>query len=153
MASIDYVLQLLNITGYQDAIAFATLPGVETLKYSPFHGFCFFKEIFSFFLNLISDMISPWLVLLFHYKKINMLISFTQINSFSCFFWKILNNSIGFITPIIKKWSIRIKSLVATLALLMFHVPLDLPQDCSDQSCKEIMKVADRYSGITIFTI
>ena len=34
-----------------------TLSGVETLKYSPFHGFCFSNEIFSFF-NLVTFSVS-----------------------------------------------------------------------------------------------
>ena len=40
---------------YQLAIiVFATLSGVETLKYTSFHEICFFKEIFRFF-DLVSD--------------------------------------------------------------------------------------------------
>ena len=35
----------------------ATLSGVETLKYTPFHGICFFVEIFSFF-NLVTFLVS-----------------------------------------------------------------------------------------------
>ena len=31
-------------------IVSTTLPGDETLKYPPFHGICFFDEIFSSFL-------------------------------------------------------------------------------------------------------
>ena len=49
----------------------------------------------------------------FSAQKINKIASFTQINSFSCFFRKVLNNSPGFITPVLKKWRNRIKTLVA----------------------------------------
>ena len=38
-------------------IVSATLSGIETLKYPPFHGICLFVEIFSFF-NLVSDFFS-----------------------------------------------------------------------------------------------
>ena len=38
-------------------IVCATLSGLETLKYPPFHGICFFDEIFSFF-NLVSYFFS-----------------------------------------------------------------------------------------------
>ena len=38
-------------------IVSATLLGVETLKYLPFHGIGFFDEIFSFF-NLVRDFFS-----------------------------------------------------------------------------------------------
>ena len=40
-------------------IVSATLTGVETLKYPPFHGICFFVETFSFF-SLVSDFFSNW---------------------------------------------------------------------------------------------
>ena len=40
-------------------IVSATLLEVETLKYPPFHGICFFVEIFSFF-SLVSDFFSEW---------------------------------------------------------------------------------------------
>ena len=40
-------------------IVSVTLTGVETLKYPPFHGICFFVEIFSFF-SLVSDFFSKW---------------------------------------------------------------------------------------------
>ena len=46
--------------------------------------------------------------------------SFTQIKSFSHFFWKELNNSVGFVTPVMKKWHIQIKCLVAVPS--SFHV-------------------------------
>ena len=38
-------------------IVSATLSGVETLKYPPSHGICFFDEIFSFY-DLVSDFFS-----------------------------------------------------------------------------------------------
>ena len=34
----------------------ANLSGVEILKYPPFHGICFFVEIFSFF-SVVSDFL------------------------------------------------------------------------------------------------
>ena len=40
-------------------IVSVTLTGVETLKYPPFHGICFFVEIFSFF-SLVCDFFSKW---------------------------------------------------------------------------------------------
>ena len=49
----------------------------------------------------------------FSLQKFNLLVNLTQINSFSCFFWEWLNNSVGFTTPIVKKWRIHI-----TIALL-----------------------------------
>ena len=51
----------LNRHGFIWLIIFAsaTLSGVETLKYPPFHGICFFDEIFSFF-SLVSDFFSKW---------------------------------------------------------------------------------------------
>ena len=51
------------------------------------------------------------------YKTI--IASLTPINSFSCFFWKVLNNSPGFIIPGLKKCRIRIKTLVAVPHLLV----------------------------------
>ena len=48
-----------------------------------------------------------------------MITSFTQIKSFSHFFWKELNNSVGFVTPVMKKWHIQIKCLVAAPVLLV----------------------------------
>ena len=46
----------------------ATLSGLETLKYSPFHGVCFFDKIFSFFNSvtfLVSEIVQKaWLYLL-----------------------------------------------------------------------------------------
>ena len=47
----------------------------------------------------------------FPLQNINIITSFTQINSFfCCFFWKVLNNSTGFITPVLKNWRIRMKN-------------------------------------------
>ena len=37
----------------------ATLSGVETSKYRPFHWICFFDETFRIF-NLLSDFFSKW---------------------------------------------------------------------------------------------
>ena len=42
------------------------------------------------------------------------------MNSFTCFFLKKLNNFVGFITPVMEKWLIHIKNLVADAA---FFIP------------------------------
>ena len=52
-------------------------------------------------------------------QKISVITSFTQINYFFCFFWKVLNNSPGFITPVLKIWRIRIKTLATVPHLLV----------------------------------
>ena len=53
--------------------------------------------------------------------KINMITIFTLINSFiCCFFFRKLNNFVCFISPVVEKWSIHMKRLVATPALLAF---------------------------------
>ena len=43
---------------------------------------------------------------------------FTLINSFAPFFLKIRNNFAGFINPVVEKWLIHMKSLVAEPTLL-----------------------------------
>ena len=48
-----------------------------------------------------------------------MITVFTQINSFTCFFFKKINNFVGFITPVVKKWLIHTERLVAAPALLV----------------------------------
>ena len=48
-----------------------------------------------------------------------MIIVFTLINPFICFFLTKLNNFAGFITSVVKKWLIRMRSLVAAPALLV----------------------------------
>ena len=47
------------------------------------------------------------------------------MNSVTCFFKKRLNNFVRFITPVVEKWPIHMKSVVATSALLVLHVPYD----------------------------
>ena len=49
--------QLINLNLECTVIVFATLSAVEILKYPPFQGICFLKEIFSFF-NLVDDFFS-----------------------------------------------------------------------------------------------
>ena len=51
--------------------------------------------------------------------------AFTLINSFTCFFLRRLNNFVGFVTPVVKKWLIRMRSLVAAPAPLALPVPYD----------------------------
>ena len=41
----------------------------------------------------------------FSLQKFKTIASFTQIESFSCFFRKRLNNSVGFMTPVVKKFA------------------------------------------------
>ena len=124
-------------------IVSATLAGVETLKYSLFHGICFFVEIFSFF-GLVSDIFNKWnfskngfellvlrywFIYIFDTKTIkitftlwefSMITIFTLINSFTCVFQKkTLNVFVCFITPVVEKWLIHMKMLVASPALFI----------------------------------
>ena len=55
----------------------------------------------------------------FSLKNFKMITNFAQINLFSCFFEKKVNNSVGFINLVEKKWRIRIKRLVAAPTLLV----------------------------------
>ena len=48
-----------------------------------------------------------------------MITLFTQVNLFTCFFKKKLNNFLGFITPVVEKWLIHIEGLVAAPVLLV----------------------------------
>ena len=50
-----------------------------------------------------------------------MITIFTLINSFTCFFLKKLNNFVGFITPVVKKW-LSHENLVAASAFLVLYV-------------------------------
>ena len=54
-----------------------------------------------------------------------MITVFTLINSFTCFFIRKLNNFVGFITPVVKKWLIHMRRLVAAPAPLVLNVPYD----------------------------
>ena len=47
------------------------------------------------------------------------------MNSVTCFFKKRLNNFVSFITPVVEKCPIHMKSLVAASALLVLHVSYD----------------------------
>ena len=49
----------------------------------------------------------------------------TLANSVTCFFKKGLNNFVSFITPVVEKCPIHMKSVVATSALLVLHVSYD----------------------------
>ena len=51
-----YYIFLMDVA-HNLRFASLTLSGVETSKYSPFHGFCFFDDIFSFF-NLMTFSVS-----------------------------------------------------------------------------------------------
>ena len=126
-------------------IVSATLSGVETLKYPPFHGICFFDEIFSFF-NLVSVFFSKWdfsktglqllvvrycIIHIFDIKKYNNYIFISEIyydNSFysykfiTSFFKKKRIKFVGFITPVVERWLIHLKSLVAAPVLFVLYV-------------------------------
>ena len=56
-ASLAFTATICFAHAEHNLIVSATLSGVETLKYPPFYGICFFVEIFSFF-NLVSDFFS-----------------------------------------------------------------------------------------------
>ena len=56
MANADENLILGIFKMLEMVIVSATLSGVETLKYPPFHGICFFFEVFSFF-SLVGDFL------------------------------------------------------------------------------------------------
>ena len=47
-----------------------------------------------------------------------MITVFTLINSFTCFFLRKLNNFVGFITPVVKKWLIQMISLLAARLMI-----------------------------------
>ena len=49
-----------------------------------------------------------------------MITLFTQIDLFTCFFLKKLNNFVRFTTPVVGKWLIHIERLVAAPPLLVF---------------------------------
>ena len=55
----------------------------------------------------------------FFISKFNILTIFTKENSFCFLFFKKLDNPVGFMTPVWKKWRIRIKSIVTAPALLV----------------------------------
>ena len=61
------------------------------------------------------------------------------MNLFNCFFLKKLNNFVGFITPVVEKWLIHMKSSVAAPALLVLHVSYDWPHDCSNWGVNKII--------------
>ena len=72
-------------------------------------------------------MIRCWFIYIFDIKtikvtfssqKFSMITSFTK-KIFSCFFWKRLNNSAGYVTPDVMKWLIWINHLVAPLDLFV----------------------------------
>ena len=75
----------------------------------------------------------------FSLQIFNMITSFTQINPFSCFFWKRINNSVGFITHVLKRWPIRIRCVMAAPALLAVSFSGFWPQGCSKRSGEEII--------------
>ena len=58
-----------------------------------------------------------------------MITLFIQINSFTCFFFKKSNNFVGFITPVVEKWLIHMKTLVTASALLALYVSYCLMVD------------------------
>ena len=121
-------------------IVSATLSGEETLKYPPFHGICFFDEIFSFF-NLESDFFSKWnfsengfsvLILRYWFMYIfdirnykiyffHAKICFDNNFYFNKFIYVLflqnLNNFVSFKTPAMERWFIHMKIPVTAPAL------------------------------------
>ena len=51
-----------------------------------------------------------------------MITIFTLMNSFICFFLQKLNNFVGFITPVVKRWFIHMKRLVPAPAVLVLSM-------------------------------
>ena len=85
--------------------------------------------------------------------KFNMLTSFTQINLFTCFFWKRLSNSVVIITSLLRKWCSHTKSLFVAPAVLVVPRFLWLTAALLKSNWWWDHYVASSHRGITIFTI
>ena len=71
--------------------------------------------------------------------------------SYTCFFKKKLNNFVGFITPVVVKWLIHMKSLLAAAAFLVLHVFITESTTATTTQIEMAIKSLIRWNATKVY--